>query len=317
MLELKVGVMPGKLTEVAVEEGTKVAEIFTLAGIDASSHELRLDGNKVSATDLVQEGRLLVAMKQIKGNAGVLKVGIMPGKLTQINTWDNMTANEAFASAGVDISNHEIRLDGNKIEGNSVVSNGSLLVGMKQIKGNFDGCGECVACQSLSKTYIALEMTTQDVKNILGVELPLIIEQDFVEFVDSLVIVGNGIDMEYVTVDRELFTSIYELVSNEDVIDEPVQMDTPFVQPMVNEMVQPTIQPIDEPVQMDEPTVQPMVKEMVQPIDEQMISLEVVMNNIEEMIYDAEEEENRYRMWMQIAQARKETLLTLADNLMK
>lgn len=68
MLNLKVGVMPGKLTEVVVDEGAKVSEIFALADIDASNHELRLDGNKVNATDSVQEGRLLVAMKMIKGN---------------------------------------------------------------------------------------------------------------------------------------------------------------------------------------------------------------------------------------------------------
>ena len=68
MLNIKVGVMPGKLTEVVAEEGTKVKDIFTLAEIDIEGYELRLDGEKVKEYDEVQSGSLLVAMKKIKGN---------------------------------------------------------------------------------------------------------------------------------------------------------------------------------------------------------------------------------------------------------
>ena len=68
MKTLKVGIMPGKLTEVIAEEGTKVRDIFALAEIDIEGYELRLDGEKVKEYDEVQSGALLVAMKKIKGN---------------------------------------------------------------------------------------------------------------------------------------------------------------------------------------------------------------------------------------------------------
>ena len=68
MLNIKVGVMPGKLTEVIAEEGTKVRDIFTLAEIDIEGYELRLDGEKVKEYDEVQSGNLLIAMRKIKGN---------------------------------------------------------------------------------------------------------------------------------------------------------------------------------------------------------------------------------------------------------
>lgn len=68
MLNIKVGVMPGKLTEVVAEEGTKVRDIFTLAEIDIEGYELRLDGEKVKEYDEVKSGNLLLAMKRIKGN---------------------------------------------------------------------------------------------------------------------------------------------------------------------------------------------------------------------------------------------------------
>ena len=136
MLNIKVGVMPGKLTEVVAEEGTKVRDIFTLAEIDIEGYELRLDGEKVKEYDEVQSGNLLVAMKKIKGNSSTLKVGVMPGKLTEIVLLPNTTAFEAFDIAEIDVTGYELRLDGEKIDGDCVVNGGNLLVAMKKIKGN-------------------------------------------------------------------------------------------------------------------------------------------------------------------------------------
>ena len=136
MLNIKVGVMPGKLVEVVAEEGTKVKEIFALAEIDTEGYELRLDGEKVKEYDEVQSGNLLVAMKKIKGNSSTLKVGVMPGKLTEIAIQPETTAFEAFDIAEIDVTGYELRLDGEKIDGDCVVNEGSLLIAMRKIKGN-------------------------------------------------------------------------------------------------------------------------------------------------------------------------------------
>ena len=136
MLNIKVGVMPGKLVEVVAEEGTKVKEIFALAEINTEGYELRLDGEKVKEYDEVQSGNLLVAMKKIKGNSSTLKVGVMPGKLTEIAIQPETTAFEAFDIAEIDVTGYELRLDGEKINGDCVVNGGNLLVAMKKIKGN-------------------------------------------------------------------------------------------------------------------------------------------------------------------------------------
>ena len=136
MLNIKVGVMPGKLVEVVAEEGTKVKEIFALAEIDTEGYELRLDGEKVKESDEVQSGSLLVAMKKIKGNSSTLKVGVMPGKLTEIAIQPETTAFEAFDIAEIDVTGYELRLDGEKIDGDCVVNEGSLLIAMRKIKGN-------------------------------------------------------------------------------------------------------------------------------------------------------------------------------------
>jgi len=136
MLNVKVGVMPGKLEEVVVESGTKVKEIFALANIDIAGYETRLDGVVVDADKPVFNGALLVAMKKIKGNVDTIKVGVMPGKLTEIVVNDGTTAKEAFQLADLDVSGYEMRLDGVVIDEDVVINNGNLLVAMKKIKGN-------------------------------------------------------------------------------------------------------------------------------------------------------------------------------------
>ena len=133
MLNVKVGVMPGKLEEVVVESGTKVKEIFALANIDITGYETRLDGVVVDADKPVFNGALLVAMKKIKGNA-TLKVGVMPGKLTEIAVLDGTNAKDAFALAEIDTSGYELRLDGVVIDEDTDVSRGSLLIAAKRIK---------------------------------------------------------------------------------------------------------------------------------------------------------------------------------------
>lgn len=136
MLNVKVGVMPGKLEEVVIESGTKVKEIFALANIDIAGYETRLDGVAVDADKPVFNGALLVAMKKIKGNVDTIKVGVMPGKLTEIVINDDTTADDAFQLADLKVAGYEIRLDGTVIDENDIVNGGNLLVAMKKIKGN-------------------------------------------------------------------------------------------------------------------------------------------------------------------------------------
>ena len=68
MKTLKVGQMPGRLVEVAIQEGMTAREIFNLAEVEISNHEIRLDGEKISLDTRIENGSLLVGMRQIKGN---------------------------------------------------------------------------------------------------------------------------------------------------------------------------------------------------------------------------------------------------------
>lgn len=197
MLTIKVGVMPGRLQEVVVEAGAKASEIFAIAGVDYANHEIRLDGNKVDENTVITSGNLLVAMKMIKGNMPTIKVGVMPGRLQEVVYTEGDIAGDVLESAGVDYANHEIRLDGNKIDKNTQLTSGNLLVAMKMIKGNVE-------------KYVT-NLSKEEVKILTGFELDTEINKSDVLLVDGIAII------EDMMVEEDIFESIYKLENVEEV----------------------------------------------------------------------------------------------------
>lgn len=196
MMKIKVGMMPGRLVEVVVEEGTTAREIFKVAEVELSNHEIRLDGEKIDLDKTINNGSLLVGMKMIKGNAKTIKCGLMPGRLQQIEVSENTTARELFEKAGIELSNHEIRLDGEKIDLDTIIYNGSLCVGLKMIKGNSD-------------VYVT-DCTDEEIDMLLGVKLPKEINESNINTCGENFIqieVGN----ELFVVEEDMFYSIYNV----------------------------------------------------------------------------------------------------------
>ena len=203
MKTLKVGQMPGRLVEVAIQEGMTAREIFNLAEVEISNHEIRLDGEKISLDTNINGGNLLVAMKMIKGNASVIKVGQMPGKLVEVTYQEGQRAIELFGLAGVELANHEIRLDGNKISADDRIEGGNLLVAMKMIKGNVEA-------------YVS-EYSTKEIEFLTGCVMPTVIDKNQVtEITSDMVMVRDYV------LDKEVFDSIYELKEIEETVVEEV-----------------------------------------------------------------------------------------------
>ena len=197
MLTIKVGVMPGRLQEVVVEAGAKASEIFAIAGVDYANHEIRLDGNKVDENTVITSGNLLVAMKMIKGNMPTIKCGVMPGRLQEVEYTVGDTAGNVLRSAGVDYTNHEIRLDGNIIDENTQLTGGSLIVAMKKIKGNVE-------------KYVT-NLSKEEVTILTGFELDTEINKSDVLLVDGIAII------EDMMIEEDIFDSIYKLENVEEI----------------------------------------------------------------------------------------------------
>ena len=204
MLKIKVGMMPGRLVEVVTNEGTTAREIFEIANVELSNHEIRLDGEKIDLDRTIHNGNLLVAMKMIKGNMPSIKVGMMPGRLEVVEYTEGDTANEIFEKANIDLSNHEIRLDGEKVVLDTRINNGNLLVAMKMIKGN----------ASFRKT----NCTQEEIAILLGVELPQVINTDNINMCGDNFLqieVGN----ETLVVEEDMFLSVYNIVGGDEMVD--------------------------------------------------------------------------------------------------
>ena len=204
MLKIKVGMMPGKLVEVVVEQGSTAREIFEVAGVELSNHEVRLDGEKIDLDRTINNGNLLVAMKMIKGNMPSIKVGMMPGRLEVVEYTEGESAYEIFERANIGVSNHEVRLDGEKIALDTKVNNGNLLVAMKMIKGNAE--------------FRKTDCTQEEVEILLGVKLPQVINTDSINMCGDnflQIVVGN----ETLIVEEDMFLSVYNIVGGDETVD--------------------------------------------------------------------------------------------------
>ena len=204
MLKIKVGMMPGKLIEVVTNEGATAREIFEIADVELSNHEIRLDGEKIDLDRTIHNGNLLVAMKMIKGNMPNIKVGMMPGRLEVVEYTEGESAYEIFERANIGVSNHEVRLDGEKIALDTKVNNGNLLVAMKMIKGNAE--------------FRKTDCTQEEVEILLGVKLPQVINTDSINMCGDNFLqieVGN----ETLIVEEDMFLSVYNIVSGDEMVD--------------------------------------------------------------------------------------------------
>jgi len=66
---VKVGKMPGRITEVVVETGSTVAEVLELAGLDSTGFEIKVDGAVAELSTSITDATSLVLLAQrVKGN---------------------------------------------------------------------------------------------------------------------------------------------------------------------------------------------------------------------------------------------------------
>lgn len=66
---VKVGVMPGRITEVAVETGMRVEEVIAMADLVSTGYQIKMDGTVVGLEDTIGENtNLILLSRQIKGN---------------------------------------------------------------------------------------------------------------------------------------------------------------------------------------------------------------------------------------------------------
>ena len=66
---VRIGQMPGRINEYAVNENMTITEALSIAGLDVNGYEVKVDGSKVTDMNaLVGSANLILLAKQVKGN---------------------------------------------------------------------------------------------------------------------------------------------------------------------------------------------------------------------------------------------------------
>lgn len=137
--DVRVGVMPGQINEYAVEEGKSIKELLNMAGLSAEGYDIKVDGVKVSESDIVTSStNLVLLVKQVKGNAdGLVRIGIMPGQINEYALEVGITIGEALEIAGLNADGYDVKMDGVKVDTNTLITpESNLVLLVKQVKGN-------------------------------------------------------------------------------------------------------------------------------------------------------------------------------------
>ncbi len=65
---VRVGRLPGRITDIALNGDRSVSAALAAAEIDAAGYEARLNGSPAEPATLMEEGDTLLLVKKIKGN---------------------------------------------------------------------------------------------------------------------------------------------------------------------------------------------------------------------------------------------------------
>lgn len=135
---VRIGQLPGRIQEFAVEAGTTLEQALTIAELNADGFEVKVDGVKVTDFNTSIDGAgLILLSKMVKGNANIVRVGQLPGRIQEFAFEPPTTYAEVFATAELDPSGFEVKADGVKVtDFNTEIGSTQLILLSKMVKGN-------------------------------------------------------------------------------------------------------------------------------------------------------------------------------------
>lgn len=141
MKTVRVGVMPGRINEYALEVGTPIADVIALAELEVDGYDVKIDGEKVTDLEsavVTSSTNLILLVKQVKGNSmRTVRIGVMPGRINEYALDSETTFAEALQIAELDVNGYEVKADGSKITDlNQAIGSTNLILLAKQVKGN-------------------------------------------------------------------------------------------------------------------------------------------------------------------------------------
>lgn len=138
---VRVGMMPGRIEEFAVEVGTPIKEVLDMAGLAPAGYDVKVDGTKTEdlSFPITESTNLILLAKQVKGNADkVVRIGVMPGRISEYAIEIGTPVSKVIEMAELDSNGYDVKVDGTKITDLSVpvTEATNLILLAKQVKGN-------------------------------------------------------------------------------------------------------------------------------------------------------------------------------------
>lgn len=137
MLNVRIGTMPGRINEFALENGATVKEALEIADLTAEGYQIKVNGEQADEEKVLSDGDLVLLVKQIKGNSEPLvRVGTMPGRINEYAVLADATVEDVLEIADLTAEGYQIKVNGEMATLDTPVNDGDLVLLVKQIKGN-------------------------------------------------------------------------------------------------------------------------------------------------------------------------------------
>ena len=137
MLNVRIGTMPGRINEFALEDGATVKEALEIADLTTEGYQIKVNGEQVDEEKVLNDGDLVLLVKQIKGNSEPLvRVGTMPGRINEYAVLADATVEDVLEIADLTTEGYKIKVNGEMAALDTPVNDGDLVLLVKQIKGN-------------------------------------------------------------------------------------------------------------------------------------------------------------------------------------
>ena len=137
MLNVRIGTMPGRINEFALENGATVKEALEIADLATEGYQIKVNGEQVDEGKILSDGDLVLLVKQIKGNSEPLvRIGTMPGRINEYAVLADATVEDVLEIADLTAEGYQIKINGEIATLDTPVGDGDLVLLVKQIKGN-------------------------------------------------------------------------------------------------------------------------------------------------------------------------------------
>lgn len=132
-----VGKLPGKMTPVAIEQGTTVGGAIREAGLDAAGFEVRVNDEKVDdLTRQAEHSDSIYLTQKIKGNQITVNVGALPGRMVPVAIDEGASVADALRLAELSATGYELRVNDVTADLDTRLSDRDSVYLTQKIKGN-------------------------------------------------------------------------------------------------------------------------------------------------------------------------------------